>query len=121
MNDATYQRAIECAAKLTRDECEESPSDVVITLLAATFCRTSEDVGNDVTTLIAEQLASEAEAAAEAAAEAERDDNCGGGVDERGCYCGRCYVSRAEAARRRRGNDEGDAAFDSWRDDRSDP
>lgn len=117
MNDATYQRAIECAAKLTRDECEESPSDVVITLLAAVFCRPSEDVDNDVATLIAEQLASEAEAAAEA----ERYDNCGGGVDERGCYCGKCYVSRAEAARRRRDDDDGDAAFDSWRDDRGDP
>ena len=114
MNDATYQRAIECAAKLTRDECEESPSDVVITLLAAVFCRPSEGVDDDVSTLIAEQLASEVEAAAEA----ERDDNCGGGVDERGCYCGKCNVSRAEWARRRRNEDDGDAAFDSWRDDR---
>ena len=107
MTDATYQRAIEVAAKMAIDDGDEGPSDAAVTLLAALFCRSSDDIEHDVSVLIEEH-------AERAAAE----DNCGGGVDERGCYCGRCHVSGAERARRRREDDDGDAAYDAWRDDR---
>lgn len=99
MNEATYQRAVECCAKVVFDAGEEEPSDECLQLIAALFSRDTKHITEDVAELL-EKMADEEE----------EEENCGEGVDERGCYCGRCPSQWSAEERRVRSQDEGDCA-----------